>query len=75
LDERPSQHNLKDLFVLDQKKDVPFALSYDTNADRDGAWLRKRKLGGSGAPLILLVGASGSNAGRAFFPLRPTPRP
>ena len=30
---------------------------------------------GIGAPLIPLVGASDSIAGRAFFPLRPTSRP
>ena len=50
-------------------------LSHDTNADRHGSWLRKLPPLGSGAPLIPLVGASGSDAGRAFFPLRPTPRP
>src|SRR5262249_31887480 len=32
--------------------------NYGTDADRDGRWLRKLPPLGSGAPLILLVGAS-----------------
>ena len=48
--------------------------SLNTDANRDGPWLRKLPPLGSGAPLTPLVGASGSNRGdrvkrRAFITL------
>ena len=47
--------------------EIPRCRATTLNADRDGSWSRRLPPIGSGAPLIPLVGASGSIAGRQFI--------